>query len=82
MKVLVKKSSKSVQGNPHIKSALCEFAWAITRSKKTSMANTFWSLSARRGKKKALQAITHKVIKIIYTLFLNKQHFSEPCLAG
>ena len=75
-----KKSSKSVQGNPHIKSALCEVAWAISRSKNTSMANVFWSLSARRGKKKALQAIAHKVIRIIYTLFLNRQYFSEPRL--
>lgn len=77
-----KKSSKSVPGNPHIKAALCEVAWAISRSKKTSMSNVFWSLSARRGKKKALQAIAHKVLRIIYTLFLNKQHFSEPRLAG
>ncbi len=82
MKVLVKKSTKSVPGNPHIKSALCEVSWAISRSKNTSMANVFWSLSARRGKKKALQAIAHKVLRIIYTLFLNKQQFSEPLLAG
>jgi transposase len=77
-----KKSSKSAQGNPHIKSALCEVAWAISRSKNTSMSNTYWSLSARRGKKKALQAIAHKVLRIIYTLLLNRQSFSEPRLAS
>jgi len=77
-----KKGSKSVQGNPHIKAALCEVAWAISRSKKTGMASTFWALSARRGKKKALQAIAHKVLRIIYTLIINKQNYSEPHLAG
>jgi transposase len=66
-----KKGSKSVQGNPHIKAALCEVAWATSRSKKTGMASTFWALSARRGKKKALQAIAHKVLRIIYTLIIN-----------
>lgn len=77
-----KKGSKSVQGNPHIKAALCEVAWAISRSKKTGMASTFWALSARRGKKKALQAIAHKVLRIIYTLIINKLNYSEPHLAG
>lgn len=77
-----KKGSKSVQGNPHIKATLCEVAWAISRSKKTVMASTFWSLSSRRGKNKAIQAIAHKVLRIIYTLLINKQHFSEPSLAG
>lgn len=77
-----KKSGKSVPGNPHIKTALCEVAWAISRSKKTGMSAIFWSLTARRGKKKALQAIAHKVLRIIYTLFLNKETYSEPRLAG
>ncbi|OIJ14396.1 hypothetical protein BKP37_08610 [Anaerobacillus alkalilacustris] len=81
MKVLVKKSSKNIQGNPHIKTALCEVAWAISRSRKTAMSSVFWTLSARRGKKKALQAIAHKVLRIIYTLLLNKQNYSEPGLA-
>jgi len=77
-----KKSGKSVQGNPHIKSALCEVAWAISRSKNTGMSSTFWTLAARRGKKKALQAIAHKVLRIIYTLLINKQAYFEPRLAG
>lgn len=76
-----KKGAKSIQGNPHIKATLCEVGWAISRSKKTSMASTFWSLSARRGKKKALKAIAHKIIRIIYTLFLNNQSYSEPALS-
>jgi hypothetical protein len=46
------------------------------------MSSTFWTLSARRGKKKALQAIAHKVLRIIYTLLINKQSYSEPRLAG
>lgn len=77
-----KKGSKSVQGNPHIKATLCEVAWAISRSKKTSMTSTLWSLAARRGKNKAIQAIAHKVLRIIYTLFINKQYYSEPKLIG
>lgn len=77
-----KKGNKKAQGNPHIKSTMCEVAWAVTKSKKTGMSSTYWVLASRRGKKKALQAIAHKVLRIIFTLLLNKQHFSEPRLAG
>uniref|UniRef100_UPI00263854E2 IS110 family transposase n=1 Tax=uncultured Metabacillus sp. TaxID=2860135 RepID=UPI00263854E2 len=76
-----KKGSKSIQGNPHIKATLCEVAWAISRSRKTSMSSTFWSLSARRGNKKATKAIAHKVLRIIYTLLINNQSYSEPALS-
>lgn len=73
-----KKGSKTVKGNPHIQAALCQVAWSISRSRKTQMAATFWSLSARRGRKKAITAIAHKLVRIIYKLFTNHQLYQEP----
>lgn len=77
-----KKASKTVKGNPHIKTALCQVAWAISRSRKTHIASVFWTLSAKRGKKKAITAIAHKVLRIIYTLFSNKQTYQEPSISA
>lgn len=52
-------STKTVKGNPPIKSALCEAAWAVSRSRNHWLASKYWSIATRRGKKKALVAISH-----------------------
>ncbi|WP_455583724.1 transposase [Geobacillus zalihae] len=48
-----RKSTRTVKGNPHIKSALCEAAWALSRCRNQPLAAKFWSLAARQGKKKS-----------------------------
>lgn len=72
-----RKSTRTVKGNPHIKSALCEAAWAVSRSRNTYLSIKFWSLSARRGKKKALVAIGHRMLTIVYHMLLNKDPYHE-----
>ncbi|REK75551.1 IS110 family transposase [Paenibacillus paeoniae] len=44
-----KKSSKTVKGNPHVKTALCEAAWAATISRKLSDHQTLAKLHRRRS---------------------------------
>lgn len=44
-----RKSTRTVKGNPHIKSAMCEAAWAVSRSRNRWLANKYWSLPSRRG---------------------------------
>ena len=75
-----RKSTRSIKGNPHIKSAMCEAAWAVSRSRNRWLANKYWSLAARRGKKKALVAISHRMLRIIYSMLLNKEPYKEPQL--
>lgn len=58
-----KKKHSNNKGKSHIKSTLCEVAWAISRTKNTWLASKYWSMAARRGKKKALIAIAHKTLK-------------------
>lgn len=72
-----RKSSRTTKGNPHIKSAMCEAAWALSRCRNRWLATKYWSLAARRGKKKALVAIAHRMLRIIYSMFLNKEPFKE-----
>ncbi|OJH17016.1 IS110 family transposase, partial [Bacillus obstructivus] len=70
-----KKSTKTIKGNPHIKSALCEAAWAVSRSRNQRLGIKYWSLAARRGKKKALVAIGHRMLTIVYHMLQNKEPY-------
>lgn len=72
-----KKSTRSTKGNPHIKSALCEAAWAVSRSRNKRLSSKYWSLASRRGKKKALVAIGHRMLTIVYHMLLNKEPYHE-----
>ncbi|WEG13746.1 IS110 family transposase [Pullulanibacillus sp. KACC 23026] len=72
-----RKSTKTVKGNPHIKSALCEAAWAVSRSRNKRLSIKYWSLAARRGKKKALVAIGHRMLTIVYHMLQNKEPYHE-----
>lgn len=47
-----RKSTRSVNGNPHIKSALCEAAWAISRSRSTRLSAKIGQLPLVGVKKK------------------------------
>jgi transposase len=76
-KVREKNTARTVAGNPHIKSILIESAWAATRTKNTYLSTKFWKLAARRGKKKALIAIAHKLLVIIYQVIKRKQSYID-----
>ena len=72
-----RKSTRSVKGNPHIKTALCESAWAVSRSRNKRLGIAYWSLAARRGKKKALVAIGHRMLTIVYHMLQNHEPYHE-----
>jgi transposase len=66
-----------VKGNPHIKTALCEAAWAAARMRNTTLSVKYWKLASRRGKKKALIALARKLLTIIYHMLKSKQPYIE-----
>lgn len=72
-----RKSTKTVKGNPHIKSALCEAAWAASRSRNTLLSVKYWSIASRRGKKKALIAIGRRMLSIAYRILIDKAPYKE-----
>lgn len=75
-----RKSTRTTNGNPHIKSAMCEAAWAVSRCRNRWLAIKYWSLVSRRGKKKALVAISHRMLRIIYSMLINRESFKETQL--
>jgi len=54
------------KGNRWLRRALAESAWAAQRVKDSYLAAQFRRLSSRRGKKRALVAVGHSLLVIIY----------------
>jgi len=69
-----------VKGNSHLQSALVECAWGSTRKKDCYFKRKYASLVGRRGKKKALVAVGHKIIIAVYHVIKNKETYREPVL--
>ena len=63
-----KKNVKTVHGNSHLQSTPAECGWGATRKKDCYFKRKYESLVSRRGKKKALVAVGHKIIIAVYML--------------
>lgn len=68
-------SKKILPGNPYIKSILCQSAWAAVRSRNTPFGHWFWARQGKLGKKKAIIAVSRKILSLIYHLFETDQFY-------
>lgn len=66
-----RKSGKVRKGNPYVRRLLCEFAQAARRTK-CAFKQKFDLLVVRRGHKRAIIAIAHKMLRTIF--FMLKRH--------
>ncbi len=73
-----KKSSRVTQGNRILKTVLVESAWAASRMKQGWMRDKYHKLAARRGKKRALMAIAHKILNAVYYVLQNMVPYRDP----
>ena len=56
---------------------LVQFAWAATRTKGTYLRAKYNSLVVRRGKKRALIAVGHKILIATYFILKDKIEYKE-----
>ena len=56
---------------------IVQCAWAATRTKGTYLRSKYDSLVGRRGKKKALIAVGHKILIAAYFILKNKEPYKE-----
>ena len=61
-------SGTTRKGNRWLRRTLNQAAWAVSRSKGSYLAARYRRLATRRGKKRAIVAIGHKLLVIAYTL--------------
>ena len=62
-----RKRGKTAPGNRYVRAILCEIAWAASRTT-SQFKSKFQGLVIRRGTKRAIIAIAHKVLKTVFVL--------------
>jgi transposase len=72
-----RKSSRIPKGNVYLKTALVEAANAAARTKGTYLRDKFFRLKARRGYKRAVVAVAHKILVAIYHMFSHQVCYNE-----
>lgn len=72
-----KKSGRISYGNAYIRSTLVNLAWAASRTKNTYLSSKYKSLVGRRGKKKAIIAVGHKILIASYFIIKDKVAYNE-----
>ncbi len=63
-----RKSGKTGKGDVWLRTALTEAAQAASHTKDTYLASQYQHLAARRGKKKAIVAVAHSILRIVWHL--------------
>ena len=67
----------SLKGNKYLRWALVEHANGVALTKRGYLREVFQILKERRGRKRAIVAIAHKVLRIIYALFKGFCRYQE-----
>ena len=76
------KSRKTLHGNPYVKAILCQAAWAAVKVRNSPFHDWFWTHQHRIGQKKAIIAISRKLLLLIYLLLHTGQFYTPPARAA
>ena len=72
-----RKSGKTRKGNNYIRTILCETANAAIKTK-SQFKGMYQGLVIRRGHKRAIVAVGHKMLKIIYSMLKTGEAYKDP----
>ena len=72
-----RRSGRIVKGNRWLKRILVQAAWAASHTKGTYLAAQYRRLAKRRGRKRALVAVGHTLLVIIYHLLKQGTTYAE-----
>jgi len=71
-----RKSARARKGNPYLRRILCEAANAASRTR-CGLQEKFKGLMIRRGRKRAIFAIAHKLLKIVFLLIQRGDYYRD-----
>ncbi len=71
-----RKSGRVRKGNLYVRRLLCEFAHAASRTQSVFKAK-FQSLVVRRGCKRAIIAIGHKILRTLFFMLERREHYRD-----
>ncbi len=72
-----RKSGKTRKGDQWLRRYLTEAAWAAIRKKGSYLSALYHRLVVRRGKKKAIVAVAHRLLVIIYHMIKDQASYRE-----
>lgn len=70
------KSGRTRKGNAYVRRLLCEFAHAASRTTSAFKAK-FQSLIVRRGFKRSIVALGHKILRTIFFMFKRREYYRD-----
>jgi transposase len=70
-------SGATGRGNPWLRSALVEVAWAAIHTRDSYLGAKYRRLASRRGGKRAILAVAHSILKVIYHLLQDRSSYRE-----
>jgi transposase len=71
-----RKSGRIRKGNLYVRRLLCEFAHAASRTK-SAFQSKYQSLIVRRGHKRAIVAVGHKILRTIFFMLKRREHYRD-----
>ncbi len=72
-----RKSGSTGHGNPWLRSILVQVSWAAARTKGTYLSALYHRVAARRGAKRAIIAVAHAILTIIYSMLRNHSLYRD-----
>jgi len=72
-----RRDSSTGSGNPWLQQALVEAAWAAAHTKKSYFAALYHRLAGRRGAKRAIVAVAHAILVVIYSMIRRGTTYSD-----
>jgi transposase len=72
-----RKSGSTGHGNTWLRSILVQVAWSAARTKRTYLSALYHRLSGRKGSKRAIIAVAHAILVIIYSMLRNHTTYRD-----
>lgn len=72
-----RKSGKTTKGSKWLRATLAQAAWAASRKKNSYFYAQYGRLAGRRGKKRAIIAVAHSLLAVIYHVLKNRVEYKD-----
>ena len=72
-----RKATTTGHGNPWLRDSLVEAAWGAAHTRDTYLSAQYYRLASRRGSKRAVMAVAHSILVIVYWLLRNGVEYRE-----
>lgn len=72
-----KKSGRTTRGNNYLRATLTEAGWAASRTKNTAFSAIYHNIAKRRGSKRALVAVGHRMLIEVYRVLKTGEPYQD-----